>query len=131
MDSINSKLQYEFKLIFSNIKRKYDIDINISISNFIKNIKNLIKNDNEFNILDNESIEIIQAGLPKGENDKCIRSTKIKFKDYFSLNNEINRKNNFLAFYIRKVPKLEIQDIIIIFNKKLCKYSCNYINEYL
>jgi hypothetical protein len=116
-------LEFEFKLVHSNLKRKYSINPDISISEFINIIR--LNCREYFNLNHDETIEIIEAGLPNGEYQDSIKKSNLKFlKKYYN-------KIDCLAFYVRKIAKIDPSDIISIFSKKLDNQNIRNIYNFI
>jgi hypothetical protein len=86
-----------FKVAHTEIIRNYNININISMTEFIENIKNLIYND-----LQMENIEIVPTGQPyirgrAAEDAVALLPSQDSVYDYF------RERINFTSFYIRKI----------------------------
>jgi len=95
---------FRFKLAYTEQTQNYIINSNISVRNFIETIKNNVKRD--FNLRDNEIIEIIEACNPNNINGidaemaPALGPTNASVKQIFG-----NRHNN-ISFYIRVVSTL-------------------------
>jgi hypothetical protein len=92
---------FRFKLAYTEQTQNYIISSNISIRNFIETIKNNAKRD--FNLRNNEDIEIVEAGNPDiingidAEMAPALGPTNATVKQIFG-----NRHNN-TSFYIRLI----------------------------
>jgi hypothetical protein len=87
---------YTFNFKFANTStiKQYSVEKNITVKNFIEDIKNRITND--FNINDNENIEIIEAGQENDELASVLLSSEIPLKQIYE------NKHTVTSFYIRK-----------------------------
>jgi len=85
---------FNFKFTYTDIIKQYSVEKNITLKNFIQDIKNRIRND--FNINDNEDIEIIEAGQENDELACPLESSDITLKQKYE------NKYKIMSFYIKK-----------------------------
>lgn len=86
---------FNFKFIYTDIIKQYSVEKNITLKNFIQDIKNRIRND--FNINNNEDIEIIEAGQENNELSCALESSDITLKQKYET------KYKMTSFYIKKM----------------------------
>lgn len=102
MNRSNDYYQIYFKLAYTCQTKIYDINPNISVKNFIEEIKNKARND--FHLENDEDIEIVEAGQyirngqPSEEAPALVNSNIPMINLYgYRLKNT--------AFYIRIIPR--------------------------
>ena len=107
----NNNYEFYFKLAYTCQTKYYTVNPNSKISEFINDIK--IRAHEDFNINNDEDIEIVEAGNFDNINGRdaemapALQPSEYTLKDLY----EHNYKNT--AFYIRKIP-LVIQTPISI-----------------
>jgi hypothetical protein len=100
--STNFYYQFYFKLAYTCETKIYSINPNISIKNFIHDIKHKARID--FHIEDYEDIEIVEAGQPNNINGRdAEKAPAIEHSDE-SVYQRYGTRHNNIAFYIRKIP---------------------------
>jgi len=106
----NNDFYYEFyfKLAYTCQTKYYTANPNLKLCEFINDIKNRVRID--FNINNDEDIEIVETGNFDNINGRdaemapALQSSEYRLKDLY----EHNYKTT--AFYIRKIPLINIQD---------------------
>jgi hypothetical protein len=96
---------FDFKLIYTEEVRKYRVDPDMTITQFIEDIKNRIHHDFEVN--DDEDIEIVEAGQFNNINSRdpelapALAHSNYSVRQIYPTNDKC-----FTAFYIRKKQRL-------------------------
>lgn len=85
---------FNFKFIYTDTIKQYSVQKNITVKNFIEDIKNRISND--FNISNNENIEIIEAGQENDELAHALEPSNVRLKQIYE------NKYKITSFYIKK-----------------------------
>jgi hypothetical protein len=119
MSTTNTENYYEFyfKLAYTCQTQNYLIDPNLSITNFIDDIKNIVPT--HFDISPNEDIEIVEVGQPHNINGRdaelapALKPTDLTIKQLYE------HRYRQTAFYIRKIHRVitETPNEIIIENR--------------
>ena len=100
MNHNNQYYEFYFKLAYTNKIKKYFVQPNISIDQFINDIKMRARSD--FDLKNNEEIEIVEVGLYNNINGydaelaPAIQSSNMLLSNLYG-----NHKN--MSFYIRKI----------------------------
>ena len=93
---------FYFKTVYTCQTINYDIDLNMSITEFINYVKRKIRVD--FNIDNNYSIEIVEAGQFNNENGRDAElASALEYSDT-SIREKFDNYNQ-TAFYIRPVTR--------------------------
>lgn len=95
MEQTDDNYKFCFKLVFTTRIKYYFVNPNTSIKNFIDDIKNKVRIDFEIN--DDENIEIIESGQPNDENAYCLTPSDLPLKQIY------HNKHQITSFYIRKI----------------------------
>lgn len=99
---MNEYYNFTFKLAYTSQSNTYIINSNISMKDFIETIKKSARRD--FNLNDNEDIEIVEAGNPDilngidAEMAPALGPTNVSVKQIYG-----NRYKS-TSFYVRKIP---------------------------
>lgn len=93
---IQNIIQVYVKLAYTCTYNTYNINTNITVSNFIQNIKNSVYNDPIFNITQDTHIEIVEAGQGS-QNIKAEEAPALVESDDIIK----NRYKKTQAFYVR------------------------------
>lgn len=102
MNQSNQSYEFYFKLAYTCQTKIYEVNPDILIKNFIEDIRYRARYD--FNISDDEDIEIIEAGNPDNINGHDSElAPAIEASDYTIREIYGNTYRN-TAFYIRKIP---------------------------
>ena len=96
---------FYFKLAYTCQTINYDIDLDMSIENFINYVKDKIRVD--FNIDNNYDIEIVKAGNPDNINGHDAELAPALEPSDTSIREKFNNYKQ-TAFYIRKINRLRI-----------------------
>ena len=91
---------FYFKTVYTCQTINYDIDLDMSIVNFINYVKDKIRVD--FNIDNNYDIEIVKAGNPDNINGHDAELAPALEPSDTSIREEFNNYKQ-IAFYIRKI----------------------------
>ena len=91
---------FYFKTVYTCQTINYDIDLDMSIENFINYVKDKIRVD--FNIDNNYDIEIVKAGNPDNINGHDAELAPALEPSDTSIREEFNNYKQ-IAFYIRKI----------------------------
>ena len=103
MNRSNDSYQFYFKLAYTCQTKIYDINPNISIRNFIEDIRYRARYD--FNIEQDEDIEIIEAGQPNNINGRDAElAPAIEPCSDYTIREIYGNTYRSTAFYIRKIP---------------------------
>ncbi len=96
ISQIQNILPVYVKLVYTSTTNTYNLDTNVTVTEFIQNIKNSIYNDSIFNIGSEFPIEIIHAG-------QYNKNSKPEEASAVTESNEIasTRFGQNLAFYVR------------------------------
>ena len=94
---LNEIIEISFKIVFTSITKKYEINRNWTMKEFIDNISFYTKNN--YPVLQNSIIEIINVSLHSEYGEPLEKDTRLKFGDYYE-----NIKP--IAFYIRPIDHL-------------------------
>jgi hypothetical protein len=98
-----SEHSFYFKLVYTCQTVNYDIDLNMSMTEFINYVKDKIRVD--FNIDNNYDIEIVEAGQPDNINGHDAElAPALEATNYTILQTYENSYKN-TAFYIRTVMR--------------------------
>ena len=95
MEQNDDNYKFCFKLVFTTKVKYYFVNSNISVKNFIDDIKNKVRVDFEIN--DNEDIEIIESGQMNDELASALLSSDLPIKQLYG------DKHKITSFYIRKI----------------------------
>ena len=91
---------FYFKTVYTCQTINYDIDLDMSIANFINYVKDKIRVD--FDIDNNYDIEIVKAGNPDNVNGHDAELAPALEPSDTSIREEFNNYKQ-IAFYIRKI----------------------------
>lgn len=109
MSSIENDLYYfDFKFIYSSIVVRYGVRPNICIKNFIEDITNRVKEDFEIN--DNEEIEIFEAGQFQVINNIIVDAElapRMRPSD-LTIRGKYGHRYATVAFYIRTATRMQM-----------------------
>ena len=98
-----SEHSFYFKLVYTCQTVNYDIDLNMSMTEFINYVKDKIRVD--FNIDNNCDIEIVESGQPNNVNGRDAElAPALEATNYTILQTYENSYKN-TAFYIRTVMR--------------------------
>ena len=93
---------FYFKTVYTCQTINYDIDLDMSIANFINYVKDKIRVD--FNIDNNYDIEIVKAGNPDNINGHDAELAPALEPSDTSIRENFNNYKQ-IAFYIRKINR--------------------------
>ena len=93
---------FYFKTVYTSQTINYDIDLDMSIENFINYVKDKIRVD--FNIDNNYDIEIVKAGNPDNINGHDAELAPALEPSDTSIREKFNNYEQ-TAFYIRKINR--------------------------
>lgn len=94
---------FYFKLAYTCQTINYDIDLNMSIENFINYVKDKIRVD--FNIDNNYDIEIVKAGNPDNINGHDAELAPALEATNYTILQTYGDNYKQTAFYIRKIDR--------------------------
>jgi len=129
MNRSNDYYQFYFKLAYTCETKIYDINPNISIKNFIEDIKYRARND--FHIENDEDIEIVEAGQHCTDGRPSEEAPALEISDTPLIQIYGNRHKN-IAFYIRIIQlntRINIPQDYIEMNAFNSTHGDNTLNE--
>jgi hypothetical protein len=97
---------FYFKLVYTCQTKNYLVNPNISVKNFIQEIKERARVD--FQLNPDEDIEIIESGNPNNINGRdaemapALEPSSIRIREIYGT------RHKQTAFYIRKIPLLQL-----------------------
>ena len=106
-----SEHRFYFKLVYTNQTIYYDIDLNSTMTNFILNTKNRIREN--FDIPDNYDIEIIEVGQYNNANGRDAELAPALTPSDTTLIQKYRNTYKNTAFYVRKIPFTNDRSMII------------------
>jgi hypothetical protein len=106
MPNYNEYYNFNFKLVYTNQIQKYNVNSNITVKNFIKQVKARVKND--FNLRAYEDVEIVEAGNPDNINGHDAELAPALVPSNTRIREIYGCRYERTSFYLRK-----IQDVVI------------------
>ena len=96
-----SKHSFYFKLVYTCQTVNYDIDLNMSMTEFINYVKDKIRVD--FNIDNNCDIEIVESGQPNNVNGRDAEVASALEYSNTTIIEKYGDNYKYIAFYVRPV----------------------------
>lgn len=115
MNRSNPYYEFDFKLVYTCQTKKYFVRPNVTLSQFIDDIKMRARGD--FNLQITEDIEIVEAGQYHNIHGRdpelapALQSSNVLLSEIY----EHTNKN--IAFYIRKIPSYLTIDVPTNYNE--------------
>ena len=117
---------FYFKLVYTCQTKNYLVNPNISLKNFIKNVKTRVRND--FQLNPDEDIEIVEAGNPNNINGRDAEMAPALEPSSIRIREVYGTRYKQTAFYIRKIPLLQFSiDIPEEEEQQNLEYNSNII----
>jgi len=98
--------EFYFKMVYTCQTKFYTVNPDLSIKNFIEDIKNRAIID--FNINLNEDIEIVEAGNPDNINGRDAELAPALEPLDTTVRQIYGNRHKNIAFYIRRVPEANV-----------------------
>ena len=96
-----SEHSFYFKLVYTCQTVNYDIDLNMSMTEFINYVKDKIRVD--FNIYNNCDIEIVESGQPNNVNGRDAEVASALEYSNTTIIEKYGDNYKYIAFYVRPV----------------------------
>jgi hypothetical protein len=122
----NHYYELYFKLVYTCQTKNYIVNPNISIKDFIKNVKARARND--FNLNNDEDVEIVEAGNPDNINGHDAELAPALEPSSTTIREIYGNRHTRTAFYIRKIPLNIVIDIPEEENQQENNYSNQQYN---
>lgn len=115
MNRTNSYYELYFKLAYSCQTKKYFVRSNVTLSQFIDDIKMRARSD--FHLSDDEDVEIVEAGQYHNINGRDPELAPALQPSNVLLSEMYENTNKNIAFYIRKIPNYLTIDVPTNYNE--------------
>jgi hypothetical protein len=97
----NHYYELYFKLVYTCQTKNYLVNPDISIKNFIEDIR--VRARRDFNFNDNDEIEIVEAGQPNNINGRDAEmAPALELLDNITVRQKYQNRRHQIAFYVRR-----------------------------